>query len=73
MSENPRSDEKLGSAEDFIREANRASPGFLRELADFILANKKWWLLPVIIVLLLLSALIFIGTSGVTPFLYPIF
>lgn len=73
MSEHSKDQHDPARANDFLRAANKASPSFLRELLDFVLTNKKWWLVPIIIVLLLLSALILAGTSGIAPFIYPLF
>jgi hypothetical protein len=58
---------------EFADEARRASPGFVRELWDFLRSNKKWWLAPIIIVLVLLGALIMIGGTAAAPFIYTLF
>jgi hypothetical protein len=39
----------------------------------FLLHNKKWWLLPIVVVLLLLGVLVFLGGTGLAPFIYPLF
>ena len=39
----------------FAAEAERDRPGFLRELWEFLAANKKWWLTPVVLTLLLVA------------------
>ena len=43
------------------------------ELWEFIKLNKHWWLLPVIIMLIIVSVAIIIGSSSISPFLYPLF
>ena len=58
---------------DFAREAEEASPGFLAELAAFLRDQKKWWLTPVIVVLLLVGVLLVLAGTGLAPFLYPLF
>jgi hypothetical protein len=62
-----------GSPDAFARQAEEASPGFLRELADFLVYNKAWWLTPIIVVLLLVGLLIVLGSTGLAPFIYPLF
>jgi hypothetical protein len=53
--------------------ANQRQPGILRELADFLLHNKKWWLAPIILVLLVLGLLVVLGGTGAAPFIYTLF
>lgn len=62
-----------GSSEAFARQAEEASPGLVRELLDFLVYNKAWWLTPIIIVLLLVGILIVLGSTGLAPFIYPLF
>jgi hypothetical protein len=59
--------------DDFLVQANRAHPGVVRELADFLLHNKKWWLTPIIIVLLTVGGLLIVGGSAAAPFIYTLF
>jgi hypothetical protein len=49
------------------------SVGFLAELWGFLRDNKKWWLLPIVVMLLLFGLLVFLGGSGLAPFIYTIF
>ena len=44
-----------------------------RELLLFILGSKKYWLLPILLIMGLLGTLAFLGSSGVAPFIYPLF
>jgi Family of unknown function (DUF5989) len=60
-------------SDDFARQASEASPGLLRELLDFLVYNKAWWLTPIVIVLLLVGLLIVLGSTGIAPFIYPLF
>lgn len=48
--------------------------GIFGELLSFLWKRKKWWLIPLIIVLVLFGALIiFAGSTGLAPFIYPLF
>jgi hypothetical protein len=45
---------------------------FLKDIFQFLMERKKWWLLPIILALLLLGILlIFVESSAVAPFVYP--
>lgn len=61
------------SKNEFERSAESTSPGFLRELWDFMKDNKKWWLTPIVLMLLLLGALVLLGGSTAAPFIYTLF
>lgn len=65
--------ERRARAEAVEAHARGPRQTLLRGLARYLWSNKKWWLLPVILALLLLAALAVIGTSGVGPFVYPLF
>lgn len=46
----------------------------LKELWQFLMAEKKYWLLPIVIVFVLFGMLIvFSQTSAVAPFIYTLF
>jgi hypothetical protein len=64
-----------GQKNDFQRQAEQASPGFVSEFVDFVLHNKKWWMTPIVVSLLLLGLLVFLmsGAGGVAPFIYTLF
>ncbi len=49
------------------------TPSALRELALFLIENKKWWLLPIVLSMLLVSLLVVVAGSGAGPFLYTLF
>jgi hypothetical protein len=57
----------------FEAEAAREDEGMIRSLFGMLRENKKWWLLPVFIVLLLLVLVVFLGSTGVAPFVYTLF
>ncbi len=60
--------------EDFERlAAGQKRVGFVREFWDFLRENKKWWLVPIIVVLLLFGLLMLLGSTGIAPFIYPLF
>ena len=62
------------SQKDEFLEASKEKEGNLvSELIGFMSENKKWWLSPIIAILLLLGALIFLGGSGIAPFIYTLF
>ena len=59
---------------DFEKAAReQGDAGLIREFLGFLSANKKWWLLPIIIVLLLFSVLVLLSSTGLAPFIYPLF
>lgn len=64
---------KQSPSEDFARQATESSPGLVRELVDFLVYNKAWWLIPIVVVLLLVGLLIVLGSTGLAPFIYPLF
>ncbi|HLE78429.1 MAG TPA: DUF5989 family protein [bacterium] len=48
--------------------------GTAGELVGFLWRRKYWWLVPMVAVLLLFGLLIILGTtSGLGPFIYPLF
>ena len=61
------------SKNEFERSAEGDSPGFLRELWDFMRENKKWWLTPILVCLLLFGALVLLGGTAAAPFIYTLF
>jgi uncharacterized protein DUF5989 len=47
---------------------------FLRELAEFLLARKKYWLIPVVLLMVVLGGLVVLSQgSAIAPFIYTIF
>ena len=55
------------------RLASQPDPGIIAEFWEFLRQEGKWWLIPIVIVLLLLGALAFLSTTGLAPFIYPVF
>ncbi len=55
----------------FSSQAAQASQGLVREFIDFLRENGKWWLLPILIALLLVGMLLVLGSSAISPFIYP--
>ena len=48
--------------------------GILGKLLSFLWKRKKWWLIPLIIILVIFGLLmIFAGSTGLAPFIYPLF
>ena len=50
--------------------AEETPAGFLRELWDFLVHNKKWWLVPIVAALVLLAILVVLSGSGAFPWIY---
>jgi len=47
---------------------------FLRELAEFLLARKKYWLIPVVLLMVVFGGLVVLSQgSAIAPFIYTIF
>ena len=59
--------------EEFAAEAGQPQIGFLRELVDFLLNNKKWGLIPIILCLLMFGLLLVLGGGAAAPFIYTLF
>ena len=57
----------------FASQAERAQPGLIVELWEFLRHNKKWWLTPIILVLLVIGGLIFLSGTVAAPFIYTLF
>ena len=57
---------------DFEEAGRERQPSLVVEFIDFLKYNKKWWLLPIVIVLALVGLLVFLASTGVAPFIYPI-
>jgi Family of unknown function (DUF5989) len=55
------------------RLADQKDPGIIAEFWEFLRQEGKWWLIPIVIVLLLLGLLAFLSTTGLAPFIYPVF
>ena len=75
MSDTPEqnSDEATSKPVSFADAAEEKQPGLLMEFLEFLMESKKWWLVPILVVLLLVGVLVFLSSSVVAPFIYPIF
>jgi hypothetical protein len=61
------------SPNEFERQAAGKQAGFMAQFLGFLRHNKKWWLTPILVLLLLAGVLIFLGGTGVAPFIYTLF
>jgi hypothetical protein len=59
--------------DDFARQVEGRSNGFLGEAWYFLRHNRRWWLTPVVIALLLFGVLVILAGSGAAPFIYTLF
>ncbi len=56
----------------FAQQAELDQPGIVREFWDFLRYNKKWWLAPIVLVLLLVGIFIYLSSTALLPFVYPL-
>ena len=74
MSSNPQTPEPVKSEPSEIEKlAAQQDPGIIAEFWEFLRQEGKWWLIPILAVLLLLGVLAFLSTTGLAPFIYPVF
>lgn len=66
-------DSQKDEASEMERLASQGDPGLVAEFWDFIRHEGKWWLIPIVAVLLILGLLAFLSTTGLAPFIYPVF
>jgi hypothetical protein len=69
----PPTDNSHDDSERFARQAQSSSPGTMRELWDFLRANKKWWLTPIVVMLVLVGTLSVLAATGLAPLIYTLF
>ena len=62
---------KIAAEMERLKEGSQAS--LPRELLAFVLNSKKYWMLPILLVMGLLGALALLSSSGLAPFIYPLF
>jgi hypothetical protein len=62
-----------GNRADFDEQVSAGRRSLLAEFWDYLSHNKKWWLLPILLVFALFGVLMFLGSSAVAPFIYPLF
>jgi hypothetical protein len=49
------------------------NPGFAADLLQFVLQSRKWWLVPIAVVLVLFGAILVLGGTSASPFIYSLF
>ena len=49
------------------------NPGFLSEVVQYLVKNKKWWLMPIVVIFFFLSILIVLAGTSAAPFIYTLF
>jgi hypothetical protein len=49
------------------------NPGFVADLVQFLVQNRKWWLVPIVMVFALVGALLILGGTSAAPFIYSLF
>ena len=59
--------------DDFAQQAEKKSPGVIREFFGFLKTNGNWWLTPLLIVLLVVGVLVVLSSTVLGPFIYPLF
>ena len=72
MNANGDEQKPAGKREGVRRDSDGQTP-FIAELWRFLRENKKWWLVPMVAALLLVGALIVLGGTSSTPFVYRLF
>jgi len=58
---------------DFQKESQSGRTGLASEFIDFLKHNKKWWLLPILLAVVAVGVIVFLGSTGAAPFIYPLF
>jgi hypothetical protein len=62
-----------GNRTEFDQQVSASRRSLPAEFWDYLSHNKKWWLLPILVVFVLFGVLMFLGSSAVAPFIYPLF
>jgi len=57
----------------FQQAAEEPDLGLVREFLLFLRENKAWWMVPILLCLALLALAVWISSSPVAPFIYPLF
>ncbi len=58
---------------EFVKQAERAHPGLLREFFELLRHTKKWWLTPIVLALLFVGFLVLLSGTIAAPFIYTLF
>ena len=69
----PESPNSKSTSSEMERLSNQDQPGLIAEFWGFLRQEGKWWLIPIVIGLLLPGLLAFLSTTGLAPFIYPVF
>lgn len=67
---------RLGIMNLFKNKINQSRDKFelLFELVEFLWQYKLWWMIPIIIVMVAFTSMIlFVQSTGLAPFIYPLF
>jgi hypothetical protein len=49
------------------------NPGFVADLMQFLVQNRKWWLIPIVLVFAVVGGLLILGGTSAAPFIYSLF
>jgi hypothetical protein len=49
------------------------NPGFVADLVQFLVQNRKWWLVPIVLVFAIVGGLLILGGTSAAPFIYSLF
>ncbi len=49
------------------------NPGFVADLMQFLVQNRKWWLVPIVVVFAIIGGLLILGGTSAAPFIYSLF
>ena len=58
---------------EFVKHAEGAQPGLLREFFQLLRHTKKWWLTPIVLALLFVGFLVLLSGTIAAPFIYTLF
>ena len=58
---------------EFVKQAEQAQPGLLREFFQLLRHTKKWWLTPIVLALLFVGFLVLLSGTIAAPFIYTLF
>ncbi|HCS52961.1 DUF5989 family protein [Rubinisphaera sp.] len=72
MSENPQEPVNKEPG-DFERAAASKPLGLTAEFLLFLKEHKAWWMVPILLSLVLIGAAVWMSTSTLAPFIYPLF
>jgi hypothetical protein len=49
------------------------NPGFVADLVQFLVQNRKWWLIPIVVAFTIVGGLLILGGTSAAPFIYSLF